>query len=490
MMMKKVWTSVLAAGLLAALPATAMAVPMNNVDIYYNDTKVETTQPLENWDSRILLAFRDYFQGLGIAVDWNETTRLATVNYDGKTVLLEPDTQRIYVNGQLQKADVGLRMVDDRIYVPLRFLSEIFDCTVEYDAPLGQQATVRITSKDAPVNYVVEKEGGITRSVRKSSAPVSTVEPLIDAEKAAYAAWQQANSAYFVDKQNHLTEVTSYDEVISLLQIDESKAAETKKEYAANGLYTALSDFKRVNDHYQAVLNAQTDNSQYLGVGEPLAGTNYVNYISTFYGTVPLYRSQSSQTLLDINAEGEVSYTEAKDYGYVLDLSSIAPSVSTAAYAVAADGSYAFIINGELIILDEHQDMVSQQVVSTTMKDVRMAAYGDKFVIIAVETDRNGNGDLYTAIYNTDGDAIRGYFQNTNTEDKAYAQIYDIEQTGDIIYVLMHTAWEDHLVTINVSKNTVDAEMLKRYYQNIIPTANGFALFCAEKDYYYLQPLQ
>ena len=54
----------------------------------------------------------------------------------------------------------------------------------------------------------------------------------------------------------------------------------------------------------------------------------------------------------------------------------------------------------------------------------------------------------------------------------------------------MHTAWEDHLVTINVSKNTVDAEMLKRYYQNIIPTANGFALFCAEKDYYYLQPLQ
>lgn len=488
--MKKVWTSVLAAGLLAALPTTAMAVPVDNVAVYYNDTKLETTQPLENWNSRILLAFRDYFEGLGIPVDWNDSTRLATVNYEGKTVLLEPDTGRIYVDGQLQKTDVGPRIVNDRIYVPLRFLSETFDCTVDYDAPLGGQATVRITSKDAPVNYVVEKEGGITRIVRRSAAPVSTTEAATPEEKAAYAAWQRANTAYFVDKQGHLTEVTTHDDQLSLLQIDTAKASETKKDYEAGSLYTTLGNFERVNGHYQAPINRPADNDRYLGVGQPIGGTNYVGYISTFYGTVPLYRSESTQPLLDIDDEGVVSFTEDNRYGYVLDLASIEQSVSTAAYAEANNGSYAFLINGELIILDEHQEVVSQQMVSGTMKDARMAAYGDKFVIMAIENDNNGDGDLYTAIYNTDGDAVRGYFRSSNTVDRAYAQIYDIEQDGGTIYVLMHTSWEDHLITIDVSKNSVDAEMLTRYYQNIIPTAKGFALFCAEQDYYYLKPLE
>lgn len=488
--MKKVWTGVLAAGLLAALPTAAMAVPMDNIAIYYNDTKLDTTQPLENWNSRILLAFRDYFEGLGIPVDWNETTRLATVNYEGKTVLLEPDTGRIYVDGQLQKTDVGPRIVNDRIYVPLRFLSETFDCTVDYSAPLGEQATVRITSKDAPVNYVVEKEGGITRIVRKSAAPVNTTEAASPEEKAAYTAWQQANTAYYVDKQGHLTEITSHDDQLTLLQIDTAKAMETKKDYETGSLYTTLGDFTRANSCYHARVNAADDSERYLGVGQPVAGTNYVGYINTFYGTVPLYRSEAAQQVLNITDAGEVSFSEEKTYGYVLDTASIAQSVSTAAYAAASNGSYAFLINGELTILDEHQEVVSQQTVSATMKDAHLIAYGDKFIIISVENDRNGDGDVYTAIYNTDGDAIRGYFRGSNSVDRAYAQIYDIEQDGDTIYVLMHTSWEDHLITINVSSNSVDSELLTRYYQNIIPTANGWALFCAETDYYYLKPLE
>ncbi|MFB9324705.1 copper amine oxidase N-terminal domain-containing protein [Paenibacillus aurantiacus] len=66
---------------------------------------------------------------------WDGRDKIATVkNKDGKYAMLRLDETMARVNGQEVKLDAPVTVIQGRVFVPLRFISEAFGFQVQYDA--------------------------------------------------------------------------------------------------------------------------------------------------------------------------------------------------------------------------------------------------------------------------------------------------------------------------------------------------------------------
>ncbi|OPZ94418.1 MAG: Internalin-A precursor [Firmicutes bacterium ADurb.Bin419] len=85
---------------------------------------------------RTFLPVKYVAESLGANVEWEPVERKITVTL-GKDILeMVLDKEMAYVNGQEKKIDVPPFVENGRTLVPLRFLSETFGCTVDWDPDL------------------------------------------------------------------------------------------------------------------------------------------------------------------------------------------------------------------------------------------------------------------------------------------------------------------------------------------------------------------
>jgi hypothetical protein len=82
---------------------------------------------------RTLLPLRSVLEALGATIDWNQTTRTVTAIKGSTTVILVIDQKTATVNGVPQQLDVPPQIKNSRTLVPLRFLAESFGATVEWN---------------------------------------------------------------------------------------------------------------------------------------------------------------------------------------------------------------------------------------------------------------------------------------------------------------------------------------------------------------------
>ncbi|MCD6426596.1 MAG: copper amine oxidase N-terminal domain-containing protein, partial [Caldisericaceae bacterium] len=77
---------------------------------------------------------------------WNPKTREVTVELDGNTILLTIGKNTALVNGIKTKIDpnnskVVPVIINGRTYLPLRFIAEHLNCTVDWD-PVTKSITI------------------------------------------------------------------------------------------------------------------------------------------------------------------------------------------------------------------------------------------------------------------------------------------------------------------------------------------------------------
>ena len=84
-------------------------------------------------DGRTLVPMRFLFECLGDKVTWDEETRSVTAENKNSTVTFSLDSLTADVNGTEQTMDVPAKLIGDKTYVPLRFLSENLGYTVTWD---------------------------------------------------------------------------------------------------------------------------------------------------------------------------------------------------------------------------------------------------------------------------------------------------------------------------------------------------------------------
>ncbi len=95
-----------------------------DITISLNDELMMLEEPAVIVEGRTLIPVKFIFEPLGLDVTWNGETRTATGSKEGLKIDMDIDSTIAYVNGQPVELDVAATIINDRTYVPLRFVAE------------------------------------------------------------------------------------------------------------------------------------------------------------------------------------------------------------------------------------------------------------------------------------------------------------------------------------------------------------------------------
>ena len=110
-----------------------LTVRVNGEDITFEDP--EALPKIIN--DRTMLAARAFYEKIGAKVEWNGKDRTVTVSKDNDKIVLKIDSDKASVNGKEVKLDSPAKIIKDKTYIPVRFVSEAFGYKVKYDANEG-----------------------------------------------------------------------------------------------------------------------------------------------------------------------------------------------------------------------------------------------------------------------------------------------------------------------------------------------------------------
>jgi len=83
-------------------------------------------------DGRMLVPLRGVFEQLGASVEWYAPTRTVKVVRESTEVIVQVDYPKGWVDGREIDIDVPARLIEGRVYVPLRFVAEALGAEVVY----------------------------------------------------------------------------------------------------------------------------------------------------------------------------------------------------------------------------------------------------------------------------------------------------------------------------------------------------------------------
>jgi thiosulfate/3-mercaptopyruvate sulfurtransferase len=92
-------------------------------------------------EERTLVPMRALFEALGAIVEWKPETRVAVGSRDGIVVCIPIDSTTATVNGVEKSLDVPAQIIDNRTFIPMRFVGEAFGDGVQWE---GATQTVMI----------------------------------------------------------------------------------------------------------------------------------------------------------------------------------------------------------------------------------------------------------------------------------------------------------------------------------------------------------
>lgn len=96
-------------------------------------------------NERTLVPMRAIFEKIGATVEWDENTQNITSTKDSKVVVLTLGSTNMMVDDTLVELDVPAKAINGRTFVPVRAVSEAFDCNVQWD---DETKTVIITNNN------------------------------------------------------------------------------------------------------------------------------------------------------------------------------------------------------------------------------------------------------------------------------------------------------------------------------------------------------
>lgn len=82
-----------------------------------------------------LLPICGIMESLGGSVEWNEENKSATINYNGSTVVFTLGSNEVTVNGQSLTTDSAPEIINNRIMLPIRTVSDTLGLRLEWSEP-------------------------------------------------------------------------------------------------------------------------------------------------------------------------------------------------------------------------------------------------------------------------------------------------------------------------------------------------------------------
>lgn len=179
--MKKRISMLLVIVLSLSMILTNVAIADNNVKVNFNGKQMQFDQPPIIQDGRTLVPVRAIFEAIGAEVEWNSRGKTITATKCNTeiqsappvirgvniTIVMQIDSPVMYKNGGKIELDTSATIIGDRTLVPVRAVSEAFDCEVKWD---DSSKTV-----DIIYNENVEKEW-VHRAKDSFSRPILGID--------------------------------------------------------------------------------------------------------------------------------------------------------------------------------------------------------------------------------------------------------------------------------------------------------------------------
>ncbi len=100
------------------------AAQNNPVNIKLNGSIINLKDKPVIRNDRTLIPLRGFFEETGATVDWNKETRQAIIKNDDVEILLTAGSNYALANGKIVKFDTPSQIINDRIFIPIRFVAE------------------------------------------------------------------------------------------------------------------------------------------------------------------------------------------------------------------------------------------------------------------------------------------------------------------------------------------------------------------------------
>lgn len=123
----------------------------NFIEVYIDNIRIDFEENLITTEDRTLVPMRTMFESLGAKVLWDVKTQTATAIKDDIKIVAIVDSNTILKNNEEIYIDVPAKLVDNKVMVPLRVVSESFDYEVMWNEE-QQRVDIRTIDFDTSGN--------------------------------------------------------------------------------------------------------------------------------------------------------------------------------------------------------------------------------------------------------------------------------------------------------------------------------------------------
>lgn len=239
-----------------------------------NGTPVTVVTPYLVGDGTTLVPVRVITEAFGAKVDWDNDTQTAILEYEGTKINLQIGNIIAEVNGKAETLLAAPELTNGSTMVPLRFISESFNATVNYDHDTeaitvvkkanahGTTVTGNENSKnvgDSYYGWTLEKPADMQMDYRSFDG--SYVSFMYDEDNYIYIDIIAADPEYNLDEDFEEAKKSISDSKLTLIKAEKKSDTNLKQIYiqAKNQLYFH-DTIRYVNDKYSILIYGKFEN--------------------------------------------------------------------------------------------------------------------------------------------------------------------------------------------------------------------------------------
>lgn len=162
----------IAAAFTAINTAPASAGKIVSMALNGSNVAFEDQQPFVDLATgRTMIPLRTVAEKMGAQVTWDNANNSAVIRKDGTTITMQVGSLTPVVNGTKKHLDAPAALIDGRVMVPVRFVSEAMGCNVVWD---GNNNCVNVTTDGTAASSVQTAPAVQTASAVQTAPVVQT----------------------------------------------------------------------------------------------------------------------------------------------------------------------------------------------------------------------------------------------------------------------------------------------------------------------------